>query len=191
MKQIFSHAVISACLMLSIFSVSGQLRLPAANNGISNELAKVVKDYPNHFQNITGELIIQNPQSTDYESTVKLKDAEECIVTEYTSKKQNHYSWQAKLFATDDFDAAAKKFKTCFSQLQNMTVKIGQQAYHFTGAYESPSDEKKFTAVIFESGAKDELMGKLKIELLTSHETIHVQFQINKYRDVIEIWLAL
>lgn len=88
MKKIFNYAVISACFLFSISSVSAQLRLPAANNSISNELAKVVKDYPNHFQNITGELIIQNPQSTDYKSTVKLKDAEECIVTEYASKKR-------------------------------------------------------------------------------------------------------
>jgi hypothetical protein len=181
MKQIFKKTVISACFLLSIFSVSGQLRLPAANNSISNELAKVVKDYPNHFQNITGELIIQNPQSADYESTVKLKDAEECIVTEYASKKQNHYSWQARLFTTDEFEAAAKKFKACFNQLQNMSVKIGQQAYHFTGIYESPSDEKKFTTVLFESAAKDELMGKLKIELLMEYEMLDWKIKIAVY----------
>jgi hypothetical protein len=181
MKQIFSHAVISACFLLSIFSASAQLRLPTVDHSISNELAKVVKDYPNHFHNITGELIIQNPQSTDYESTVKLKDAEECIVTEYVSAKHNHYSWQAKLFTTDDFDAAAKKFKTCYNQLQNMTVKIGQQAYHFTGTYESPTDEKKFTAVLFESAAKDELMGKLKVELLMEYEMLEWKIKIAVY----------
>jgi hypothetical protein len=181
MKQIFSQAVISACFSLSVFSVSAQLRLPTIDQSISNELAKVVKDYPNHFQNITGELIIQNPQSTDYQSTVKLKDAEDCIVTEYASKKQNHYSWQAKLFTTDDFDAAAKKFKTCYNQLQNMAVKIGQQAYHFTGTYESPTDEKKFTTVLFESAAKDELMGKLKIELLMEYEMLEWKIKIAVY----------
>jgi hypothetical protein len=181
MKQIFSQAVISAYFLLSIFSVSAQLRLPAVDRSISNELAKVVKDYPNHFQNITGELIIQNPQSTDYQSTIKLKDAEECIVTEYASKKQNHYSWQTKLFTTDDFDAAAKKFKACYNQLQNMSVKIGEQAYHFTGTYENPTDEKKFTTILFESAAKDELMGKLKIELLIEYEMLEWKIKIAVY----------
>jgi hypothetical protein len=181
MKQIFSYAVISACFLLSIFSASAQLRLPAVDHSISNEVEKVVRDYPNHFENITGELIIQNPQSTDYQSTVKLKDAEECIVTEYPSSKQNHYSWQAKLFTGDDFDAAAKKFKSCYNQLQNMTVKIGLQAYHFSGSYETPSDEKKFTAVLFESAAKDELMGKLKIELLMEYEMLEWKIKIAVY----------
>jgi hypothetical protein len=181
MKKIFSHAVISVSFLLIIFSASAQLRLPTVDHSISNELAKVVKDYPNHFQNIIGELIIQNPQSTDYQSTVKLKDAEECIVTEYVSAKHNHYSWQAKLFTTDDFDAAAKKFKGCFNQLQNMTVKIGQQAYHFSGTYESPSDEKKFATVIFESAAKDELMGKLKVELLMEYEMLEWKIKIAVY----------
>lgn len=181
MKQIFTQAVISACFSLSVFSVSAQLRLPTVDHSINNELAKVVKDYPNHFQNITGELIIQNPQSTDYQSTVKLKDAEECIVTEYASKKQNHYSWQAKLFTTDDFEAASKKFKSCYNQLQNMSVKIGQQAYHFTGTYESPTYEKKFTTVLFESADKDELMGKLKIELLMEYEMLEWKIKIAVY----------
>jgi hypothetical protein len=181
MKQIFSNAVISACFLLSIFCSSAQLRLPAADRSIGNELAKVIKDYPNHFQNIIGELIIQNPQSTDYQSTVKLKDAEECIVTEYASKKQNHYSWQAKLFTTDDFDEAAKKFKTCYNQLQNMAVKIGQQAYRFAGIYETPTDEKKFTTILFESAAKDELMGKLKIELLMEYELLEWKIKISVY----------
>jgi hypothetical protein len=181
MKQIFRHAVIFTCFLFSIFSASAQLRLPTVDRSISNELAKVVKDYPNHFQNITGDLIIQNPQSTDYQSTVKLKDAEECIVTEYASKKHNHYSWQAKLFTTDDFDVAAKKFKSCYNQLQNMSVKIGEQAYHFTGTYESPTDEKKFTTVLFESAAKDELMGKLKIELLMDYEMLEWKIKIAVY----------
>jgi hypothetical protein len=181
MKQIFNGAVISACFLLSIFSVSGQLRLPAANNNISNELVKVVKDYPNHFQNITGELITKNPQSTDYQSTVKLKDAEECIVTEYPSSKQNHYSWQAKLFTSDDFDAAAKKFKSCYNQLQNMKVKIGLQAYEFTGTYETPSDEKKFTAVVLEPATKDEAIKNLKVELLMEYELLEWKIKISVY----------
>lgn len=62
-----------------------------------------------------------------------------------------------------------------------MSVKIGQQAYHFTGTYENPSDEKKFTTVLFEPAAKDGLMGKLKIELLMEYEMLEWKIKIAVY----------
>lgn len=153
-----------------------QLRLPGSGGLLANDLEKIVSDYPNNFRNITGELIQQNPQSADYQSTVQPKGAEACIVTEFPSSKRNHYSWQACLFTSEEFAAAAKKFKSAFGQINNLLVKSDGQEYRFAAGWQVPVEEKRFNSIVFETDAQGPGMGKLKIEL--SLENILLEWKI-------------
>ena len=63
-----------------------------------------------------GELIIQNPQSADYQCNFKLSGAEESIITRYSGKK-NSVSWHALMLTTESFAEAKKKFSSLYNQL--------------------------------------------------------------------------
>ena len=99
------------------FNVANAQLKPGPANTISADIARVIDDYPNHFQNILGELIIQNPQSTDYQCNFKVAGAEECIITTYPGKKKAISSWQAIMLTTENFRSEERRVgKECRSR---------------------------------------------------------------------------
>jgi hypothetical protein len=176
MKAFVKLPVLFTILLLSATSVSAQFKL---NNGntISNDVKKVINDYPSHFDNILGEVIIQNPQSTDYLCNFKVTGAEECTITRYTGKKNQISSWQALMLTTESFDEAKKKFKSLYSQLNNLAL----QSMHLKGEYESPVEEKKFTSVLFSFDPADASVKKLIVELILQAEQMDWKVKVLVY----------
>src|SRR6266496_1848891 len=124
---------------LILQTTRAQLKLPSlVNNSLLPELEKVVKDYFNHFIYVRGEEIGQNPQSTEYYSSVKISGAEECSVTKYSSARNDVWSWQAVMLTTEEFETAKKKFRTLYSQMNNLAVHFEDQSCSFKGDYETP-----------------------------------------------------
>ncbi len=147
-------------------SATAQLKLPVLN-GIGPDIKKVLQDYPNQFHNLMGEVLDENPQSTDYACNFKVTGAEEVFITKYSSAtKYAITSWQALMLTTEEFDDAKKKFKSLYNQLQNLSVKMdGGLFFHLKGKYEAPTEEKKFTTVVFTVDAGGPAFKKLKVEL--------------------------
>ncbi len=136
------------------------------SNKTNAALEKVIQDYPNKFKNIKGEVVVENPQTTEYRSIVQIPGSSSCIVTRYNSSKNDVYSWSCVVFESDDFDLAKNKFKEIFSQIKNSIVKVGgEKPYILTGQYANPSEEKKFTTVFFELLPSIGDMKKVKIDL--------------------------
>src|SRR5689334_19743135 len=102
MKAFVKLPVLFTILLFSIGSLSAQLKLSSPNT-ISTDVKKVIDDYPSHFDNIKGEVIVQNPQSTDYVCNFKVSGAEECTITRYTGRKKLISSWQAVMLTTESF----------------------------------------------------------------------------------------
>src|SRR5258708_19563409 len=164
MKTVKSLVLFTICT--SVLSISNaQIKLSAVTaNPIHPELEKVVKDYFNHFTNIRGEEIGNNPQSTEYYSSVKIKGAEECSITKYRSKKNDVWSWQAVMLKTEEFEIAKKKFKSLYSQMNNLAVHFEDQtACSFKADYETPIEEKKFNSIVFTTQTKNETVKPLRI----------------------------
>lgn len=150
--------------LLFLCSVStAQVKFLSNNNSdIVPQLKKVIEDHPYQFKNIIGDLIIQNPQSSEYQCRVKIKDADDSYITRYASTEKEIYSWQVSLITTENFEEAKKKFKSLYSQLNHLQ----SQSRQLKGEYESPVEEKRFTSVLFSFSPTDEFTKKLKIELL-------------------------
>jgi hypothetical protein len=131
-------------------------------------LQKVISDYPNKFKNIKGNVLTQDPQTTDYSSTVQVPGALNTVITQYSSSREKEiYSWKCLLLESEDFELASKKYKDLFDQLKNSIIKIdGQKPFILNGSYEVPTEEKKFTTTAFYllPAAPGELK-KLKVEL--------------------------
>ena len=69
------------------------------------------------------------------------------------------------MLTTEDFDKAKQKFKTIYSQLNNLSVSIGKENFRLRGVYEAPQEEKKFTSVLFSFDPADAAVKKLKVEI--------------------------
>ena len=146
-----------------------------AQNVFSNKtnevLEKVIKDYPNRFHNIKGDVIVENPQTTEYKSTVQLPGSSNCIVTRYNATHNDVYSWSCTVFESEDFNLAKNKFREVYGQVVNMIIK-GESGKPFilSGQYETPTEQKKFTTVIFELLPGVGPMKNLKVDLSLQYE---------------------
>jgi len=172
-------AFITIAAFLSI-TTAAQLKLPVLN-GIGPDIKKVIQDYPNQFSNIKGEVITQNPQSTDYACNLKVNGAEEVSITQYSAnKKYPIASWQAVMLTTDDFEDAKKKFKSLFNQLNNLSSNE-TVSFHLKGKYETPVEEKKFTSVIFTADNGSTTLKKLRVELSMQYELLEWKLKVLLY----------
>ncbi|MFN8290105.1 MAG: hypothetical protein U0U70_07610 [Chitinophagaceae bacterium] len=159
---------ITTLLLVSHWS-GAQLKLPALS-GTAADVKKVIQDYPGHFAGIKGDLIAEHPQSTEYQCTLKMNGAEESTITRHSSKKEI-YSWQAVMLTTESFDKAKQKFRSLFTQLNNLTVQVdGAGTLHFKGTYEQPSEERKFTSVLLTDDDQPVGPGKLVLEISLQYQ---------------------
>ncbi len=163
MKKSVKTLVFITIAVFYFIPIAAQLKLPSIN-GVGHDVKKVIDDYPNHFTNLMGELLIENAQSTDYQCNFIVNGAEEAIVTRYPAKKEIS-SWRALMLTTDDFEKAKQKFKSLYNQLNNLSVSSANGNYRLKGIYESPEEEKKFTSVLFSFEPVNDLVKKLKVEI--------------------------
>jgi hypothetical protein len=181
MKQAVKTLGLFTILALLNLSASSQLKLPFGN-GIANDVKKVINDYPNHFSNLRGEMIVENGQSIDYECNFKVEGAEKTMITKYTANGKNVSSWSALMLTTEDFTIAKKKFKALFQQLNNITVKMtNTNAFYLKGKYEEPVEEKKFFSSMFAFSNATEEVKKLKVEIVMEYELLEWKVKVLVY----------
>lgn len=153
-----------AALLAGTMYSSAQFKLPV-NSALRNDFQKIVSEYTHHFTNITGRVINENPQSTEYASQIKLGDAQECTVIKYSSGSKAVYSWQALMFSSEDFEAASKKYKWLFNQLKGTNVYYLQDQYTLRGMFEPADESRKFTTSVLTISAPPTPLEKLKVEI--------------------------
>ena len=78
--------ILSAVFFFCFFKAGAQI-LFRPNAAVQQALQKVITDFPNRLQNITGTLIQENIESSDYSSTVVFPGTENCTITKYKSEK--------------------------------------------------------------------------------------------------------
>lgn len=180
MKKTVKALVLLTMLSFFLNDASAQLKLPVIN-GVTNDVKKAIEDYPNHFSGLIGEMISQSTQTTEYACLVNANGAEETTITKYSSKKEI-YSWQAVMLTTESFDKAKQKFRSLFTQLNNLSIRIGHETGRLKGDYESPDEKKKFSTVLFSLDPANETLDKLKVEItLQVHEPMQWQVKIIVY----------
>lgn len=141
------------------------------SNNTQSILEKVIRDYPNHFYNIKGELIGQALQASRYKSTLQIPGASSAIITLNTASHNESSGWTCTVLETGDFNQARKKFAEIYGQLSNSIITIGgQKTFILSGQYEEPAQEKKSTRVLFSLLPGVGEMKKLKVDLFLREE---------------------
>lgn len=167
-----------AFLTIFFFSftfVNAQLKINSTAT-VAADVKKIIDDYPNYFENVMGELLIQNPQSSDYQCNIQINGAEESIITKYSGKR-NSISWHAVMLTTESFDEAKRKFISVYNQLNNLSMR----SMHLKGVYESPVEGKKFASVILSFDPADESVKKLKVEVVLEAEQMEWKVKLLIY----------
>ena len=165
MKLSVKLLAVITIFLLSATSSYSQTNV-VSRSSIATDILKVVEDYPNRFKNITGELLVQNPQSSDYTCNLDIEEAEECIITKYSAEHKEICSWQALLLTTENFNEAQRKFRSLFVQLNQLPV----GSSFLNGKYENPAEEKNFTSALLSVIPQNEVTKKLVVEIvLESH----------------------
>jgi hypothetical protein len=136
------------------------------SNKTNMALEKVIKDYPNRFHNIKGELIIQRTQAAEYKSTIQVPGSTTCFITHNIANSNDSYSWTCVAFENRDFNQARIRFKEIYEQIENTIIKLdGEKPFIISGQYRTPVEERKSTVIVFDLLPAVGEMKKLKVEL--------------------------
>jgi hypothetical protein len=173
--------LIGVCLSSSYSNA--QLKIPGTGNpDVRQALEKVITDFPKEFANLKGEIIANNPQTVEYESLLNFKSAEKNIIIQH-SGSQPVYSWQALMVTVEDFEAAEKKYKTLYSQLKNINIRLNRDYdYSLSGEYDKPDESKKFSSTIFSLLPNASNLPKVKVELSLQYELLEWKIYLIVYQ---------
>lgn len=135
-------------------------------NNTHSALQKVISDFPNHFRNIRGNLVSEEPQSSDYASTVQIPGTLNTVITRYSADEKEVFSWKCIVAADEEFDIASKRYKDLYNQIRNSIIKVdGEKPFILNGTYESPTEEKRFTTSAFYLLPSSGDLKKCKVEI--------------------------
>ncbi|HEU4576013.1 MAG TPA: hypothetical protein VFS36_13505 [Chitinophagaceae bacterium] len=172
----------AAVVLLAFFCRVQAQENTSANTTFRTDLQNVIRGYFNHFQNETGEELISNPQSIEYASLIKIAGAQNCVITKYSSRKKEVYSFNAVMLETDDFEVVKKQFKNLFNAFNNTPVRLSpNHSFQLKGVYESPEEEKAFTSIIFKPMPADESVRHLQVELSLEAELMQWKIKVSVY----------
>lgn len=162
------------------YSSSAQLKLPV-QTGIRSDLQKIVADYPAQFASIRGEVVDRNPQSTEYRSKLSIANAEQCSIISYSSDSKPVYSWQALLLVTEDYAAAAKKYKWLYNQVKGSNLYYLKDQYTLRGPYQEADESRGFAVSTLSLVSPPTPYRKLRVDVSLQFEFPEWKVQLLVY----------
>lgn len=173
-------------MVFTVLSGHTQLKLLNNNPQFNEALNKITADYCNQFRNLRGESIVNNPESSEFTSTVNLPGAEACTIIQMRNTRQETRAFEALMLTTDDFDAASKKYKQLYAQLHNASIRLdnGGGRYVVKGEMEKPTEEKAMFSTLFDITPSTAFNKNLHIELTMIYELLEWKVKIEVYDKV-------
>jgi hypothetical protein len=142
------------------------------SNKTNVALEKVIRDYPNRFHNIRGDMISQHAQVAEYKSTISVPGASYCSIWKYTVANNEVYNWNCTTFNSPNFLQARAKFKEIYDQIENTIIKIdGQKPFIINAQYRTPAEMHDMNNISFELLPAVNEMKNLKIDLSLEKES--------------------
>ncbi|HEY4154872.1 MAG TPA: hypothetical protein VGM24_05585 [Puia sp.] len=152
------------------------------SNKTNQALEKVIRDYPNRFHNIKGEMISQHANTAEYKSVVMVPGASSCTISKNNISSTELYSWSCTAFNSRDFLAARNRFKEIYEQVENSIIKVdGQKPFILSGQYRTPTEMRDMNVIPFELLPAVGDMKNLKIELSLEKSLAFWKVKLNVY----------
>ena len=126
----------------------------------------ILGDFPFNLRHITGELVLAQGEFENYASMIEVPEAENCIVTRYHSAEDTTASWQARMFRSDDYGPAARKYEELFRKLRTCYVRlVDGSIISLDGVWEPARDGASFTTSTLRLVTGDWRYKEVKVEL--------------------------
>lgn len=171
-------------LPVLLFFLSPVLQAQFSLHGAANlgePLAKILKDFPNHFKNLKGALLADNIESTDYICTTVLPGSLSSAITLHGAEKDNDYSWEAVMDSVEDFDKAKTEFNRLYKEIKKTTFFIDAEKISLSADYAAPSEDMQFSTIIFRPVPVNDSMQHAVVELSLQYLITHWQVTISIY----------
>ena len=140
----------------------------------------VLQDFPNNLRHISGEPVLAEGEFENYASVLMLADAQECIVTRWHSKKDTTASWQARIFTSDDYSAAERRYRRLYQQLKTCQMTLGDSSVIvLEGDWQPPSEGAAFTTSTLRLKTNDWRYQDVRIDLELVYQLANWAVQIN------------
>src|SRR4051812_29930389 len=111
------NLLLPICLFISVCSFS-QFHLAVFNKEVTSSLAKIIEDFPNHFNTIRGPVISRDVQSVNYACTINLEGADSGVIIQNGESNDSVFSWKQIVFEGEDFDDAKKQFHDYYNKIK-------------------------------------------------------------------------
>lgn len=152
------------------------------SNKTNVALEKVIRDYPNRFHNIRGELISQHAKAAEYKTTISVPGASYCSIWKYNVANNEVYNWNCITFNSPNFMQARAKYKEVYDQIENTIIKVeGQKPFILNAQYRTPTELHNMNAITFELLPLTDEMKNLKIDLSLEKESNIWKVKLNVY----------
>lgn len=149
---------------------------------LATDLRRIIRDYPNQFNSLKGSLLEENPQSAEYACNCPLDGSISTSITKYSSGEKPVHSWQAVMLETEDFNEAAKKFKSLFNAINKLDVKMEYgETFHLSGKYDVPEESRKFATTVFSFDKSDLLTSRMRLEISLQYEMLEWKIRLLIY----------
>ena len=152
------------------------------SNKTNQALEQVIRDYPNQFHNIQGDLVNQKSNQTEYKSTVLMPGAIACTISKSGAAAEATYSWSCVAANSNSFSAARAKYKEIYDQIANTIIKVeGQKPFILSGQYRTPTETRNLNAISFDLLPAVGEMKSLKIDLSIEKDMASWKVKIHVY----------
>lgn len=126
----------------------------------------ILKDFPDHLRHISGDLVLAQGEFENYASVVVLPGSAECTITRWHSVEDSTASWQAKMFAGDDFAAASGTYHALFRKLQRCYLRlVDGSIVYLNGDWEPAAEGAAFTTSTLRLSTGDWRYKEVKVEI--------------------------
>ena len=173
-------------VILAIIVVSCSIDLFAQgvfSNATNTALEKVIQDYPNQFSNIKGQLLLQNAEASNFESSIKIPGSISCIVSQSHSSSRA-VSWKADLFTSSNFAEASAEFTELYNAIKNTVIKVrGSKPYILSGQYSAPDKSKSYHTVVLNMLPASGELHRIKVEISLEQQDTLWKLQLSIYDD--------
>jgi hypothetical protein len=181
-----AKALISIFVVFTVITGHSQIKLLNNNPEFRQSLDKIMADYCNQFRNLKGDPIVDNPESSEFTSTVTLPGSEECTIIQMRNTKHETRAFQALMLSTDSYDAAEKKYKQLYAQLYNTSIRLDNGGTHYVvkGEMDKPNEDKDIFSTLFDITPNNNFSKNVHIELSMSYEMLEWKIRIAVYDKV-------
>jgi hypothetical protein len=152
------------------------------SNKTNQALEQVIRDFPNQFHNIKGDLITQKNNQAEYKSTVIMPGAIACSISKSGATSEAAYSWTCVAANANSFALARSRYKEIYDQIANTIIKVeGQKPFILSGQYRTPTETRNLNAISFDLLPAVGEMKSLKIDLSIEKDMASWKVKIHVY----------